>query len=320
MSRIDPSLLEPVDDRDEDRVTPKTLLVLVAVVVLMVSAAVLAAWFLLGRGSGSDGAAATTLSPEEVAASKILVDLEPEDPMVFWPTVAPADWELCRESPNPRSGARWCSPDGGEWVQMAVLPEARLEGRPPGPLPRSTLIDDGASRLVLSIPIGIQDSSVVLNVTSQGITRNDLAVITASVPVIGETAIFAPVDEPDFDVTAFNEDQLATLIRGDVDTPKVVVDRRSFNVFGQSATLLASVSHVGAAPPSHLLDRFWWIESPRLIEADRAVIVGTDQGQAVAIWDQGDWNWILTGPTTTDRIADRAVSVIEAVKELTSQR
>lgn len=319
MPRIDPSLLESVDDRDQDRVTPKTALLLVAVVALVVSAAVLAAWFLLGRGPGSDGVATTTLSPEEIAASKVLVDVDLDDPMVFWPTVAPAGWELCRESNNPRSGARWCSPDGGDWVQMSVLPEARLEGRPPGPLPRSTLIDDGASRLVLSIPIGIQDSSVVLNVTSQGITSNDLAVIAASVPVIGDTATFAPVDEPDFDVTVFNEDQLATLIRGDVDTPKVVVDRRSFNVFGQSATLLAGVSHVGAAPPSHLLDRFWWIESPRLIEADRAVIVGSDQGLAVAIWDQGDWNWILTGPATTDQIADRAVSVIAAVNELSSQ-
>lgn len=309
MSEFDRSLLEPVHEDGSDHPflgTTIGVLLVVVVAVALISAAVAV------RLNADKTAPHTTIAAEPGTSSVVLTDLDADEPLVYWPTIAPEGWEVCGRSGNPSSGDRLCDPNGEGWMRVSLIEAVPTGARPPGPLPDSTLLIEGDT-LVLTKAIG----EYALSVTANGLPKSSLVQMVVSIPIVGDAHRFAPLDEPVLDVTALSDDEIATILSDETAHPKVHRDRRSFNVFGESVTLLAGDEHTLPGPPITLIDVLFWVRNPRLIDADRAVVIGeSESGSTVALWDQAGYRLILEGSIPFDDMRRRTLDTIKAISEL----
>ncbi len=259
-----------------------------------------------------------TSAPPDQGVPLVLSDLVVDVPLVYWPTVAPAGWEVCRQFEDASRGDQICEPDADGFIGISLTLDTPVEGRPPGPLPGSSLLSNG-DMLVLSMPIN--DVGYVLNVTSQGLSTSDLTSVAASIPLVGTRRDFAPVEEPILDVASLSDDDVASMLPGEMSAPTVVRDRRSFNVFGDSMTLTVTDEHwLPQRTPLTVLDRLPRIPLPRLIPgADRPVVIGESaSGWSYATWDQGGYSWFLEGRGSADEMRRRALDAIASIASLAS--
>ncbi len=259
-----------------------------------------------------------TSAPSDQGVSLVLSDLVVDVPLAYWPTVAPAGWKVCRQFEDASRGDQICDPGADGFIGISLTFNTPVDGRPPGPLPGSSLLTDG-DMLVLSMPIN--NAGYVLNVTSQGLSTSDLTLVTASIPLVGAQRDFAPVEEPILDVASLSDDEVASMLPGEMSAPVVVRDRRSFNVFGDSVTLTVTDENwLPQGTPFTVLDRLPRIPLPHLIpDADRPVVIGESaSGWAYATWDQGGYSWFLEGRGSADEMRRRALDAIASIASLAS--
>lgn len=311
---FDELLTSPVHDTDRSR---RRAWWLGAVFVVLV-AAVVSIVALNGPGETERASTATSQPSGELTTLSVdaPMSLEPYDAepaLLYYPTVLPEGWDLCRQLEDISKGDRFCAPnDDDTWLQIAVKDhgEVRLTGTPVRDIPNAQWVTV-VGETVLAVPSG--EFQVVL-VEGSGIPNTDVVAIAETIPLIGDRdALYADYEVP-LDLQAVPGDALGDLL-STVDPEPRVAGRRTGEAQVYAETVSLSV-FTGGGPT--LPDFAATIPLPRLVPADRPLVVGESpsRSRSYAFWDQRGFSWRLEGRVSLDETYTLALSVIEKVAAL----
>ncbi|MEA2010664.1 MAG: hypothetical protein U9N78_08170 [Actinomycetota bacterium] len=324
---IDESLLaSPLDDDRQSR----RAVIFGSVAALLVAAAV-AVWLFPGdddtgiRGVEAapesvtvvdDTAAADTTGAAE-APEVVLWPYEPDPPILYHPTELPRGWEACRVVEDSSRGDRFCDRDGDEaFVQVSVKEagDVRSDAAPPtGDDYNGVWLDRGASN-----DVGYRRGMVWVVVRSDdALPAATLVEIAASIPAVSDFDSLYGTYEAALALEEISDGDLAALLSEFDPEPRVV--RRD----GEANVYAGDVSLYGFYADGHSVPDFAWsLPQPRLIPADRPIVVGvsSERNRAYAVWDQAGFGWRLEGRMTADEIAALAYDLVECIAALPTRQ
>jgi hypothetical protein len=151
--RLDESLFEsPLPDTARRRRGPVVATFMLAVVVVTVSIV----WLVSGSDDGTSpqGGASTVTSttgsgtaPVSTVPGRMLVEFSPDPALLYYPTMLPDGWHLCRQMEDVSQGDRFCDPDDADsiWVQVALKDGAR-SGPTEASRPVIPMVSDGSTQ------------------------------------------------------------------------------------------------------------------------------------------------------------------------------
>jgi hypothetical protein len=286
----------------------------IAVAVIFVAAAI--GLSKVGPGTGAAIPTTTTAGTAATTTTAPAVRLQPYAPdpaLLYYPTVLPAGWELCRQLEDISKGDRFCAPDDDDnWLQVSVKDsyQVQLSGTSVPEISNAQWVTI-VGQAVLAVPSGQFEVTLI---ETPAIPDDALVTIAQSIPLIGDRdALYADYELP-IDLGAVPEAALADLLR-DLDAePRVVAERPGeAQVFAGNVSLAAFGSSTPALP-----DLAATIPFPRLIGSDRPLVCGESpsRNRAYAIWDQRGFSWRLEGQLPLDEMQRLALSVIDEVSLL----
>lgn len=310
MTRIDPGLLKPVHD-DEDRLSRWEILAVVVAGLAVVGVIGWVWWQATGRETNPE----TIDFVEPFEAVVRLEALEAEQPVVFWPTVVPAGWEVCSQSADPAAPDRICDPEGEGWMQLSLRFGEAVGGRPSGPVRGSSLLADG-DRVVVEVALG----NSTLKVVSNDLPIGTLGDIVRSIPLAGHPDAFKPIEEARIDLFGVNEQDVRTMLLGTAGSLRISWGDAGFTATGEHARLGVYDEYwlpPEISEPKTLDRRVFAVEYPQLFDLGRPVIIGQSPhfgfGQSRAMWDQGGYSWSLESARTVDDMKVYVMEVIAAI-------
>ncbi len=253
--------------------------------------------------------ASDTSQPEPMAVAAY----EPEESFLNHPTLLPEGWELCRHLERADTGDRFCPPDEEEaWLQIATKPADRVR------LDLGESIEGSASgvwlsrvdRIEAAFPFSTGD---VVVVTSAVIPEQVLLAIAESIPLVGSRGSLYGEYELPLALEDVTDEQLTGLL-GNLGE-QVRVTRRDLEA---SVFTSVVILRLFAADELYVPTMAPWIPKPRLIDANRPVVVGesASQRRTFVIWDQRGYGWRLEGQMTVEDASELALEIIELVAGL----
>jgi len=322
--RLDESLFEsPIPDVARPRRGPVVVLVVIAAVVVVA----IVSWFVSGSDDRSTSASEAGTAPVTTGGGTetvttlpavTLVEFSPDLALLYYPTMLPDGWDVCRQLEDISQGDRFCDPDGDEtgWVQVALkssnairLDQTTAVGDPHN----GRWLDPGDQRAVV-YPAG-RFQYLVASTSEDGLLPHDLLAVADSIPMVADRGALYGTYEVPLDFAAITDEQLAALVASVDSDPRVIVNRNGLDaqVFMATGSLSLFYGDGFTAP-----DFGPGLPLPRLIDAARPVVVGESpsQGRAYAVWDQRGFGWRLETNGTADTAAELASNIIELIAAL----
>jgi hypothetical protein len=151
---------------------------------------------------------------------------------------------------------------------------------------------------------------VVLN--NATIPSETLLEVAVSIPVVIDYASLYGTHEDRLAVDLVTDEDLAALLLEYDDDPTVTKAQFEVQVFAPTVSVLGFGADGSSVP-----EFAWTIPRPRLIQADRPIVVGElpDRLRGYAVWDQAGYGWRVEGQITADEaamLASRLISRIAA--------
>jgi hypothetical protein len=270
---------------------------------------------------GASTAAPTTgggIAPVSTIPAVTLVAFSADLALLYYPTMLPDGWDLCRQLEDVSQGDRFCDPDDEEsgWVQVALKDTGTIRsdrsvatGDPHG----GRWLDAGDQRTV-AYPSG-QFLVLVVSTVEDGLVPDDLLAVADSIPLVANRSALHGTYEMPLDFETVTDEQLAGLVASIDSDPRVVANRNGADaqVFMETGSLLLFYGDGFTTP-----DFGPNLPLPRLIEADRPVVVGESQsrGRGFAVWDQRGFGWRLETNGTADTATELSLDIIERIAGL----
>ena len=231
----------------------------------------------------------------------------PDPPILYHPTTLPHGWEACRVVDDASVGDRFCDPNDDEsWVQVSVKESDQVRGsgaQPTGDDHNGVWLDQGESNEV-AYRRGPRYVVVLNNAT---IPVQALLDIAASIPVVSDYASLYGTHEDRLAADLVTDEELAALLLDYDDDPTVTRAQFEVQVFAPQVSVYGFGADKSSVP-----DFAWTIPRPRLIPADRPIVVGElpERLRGYAVWDQAGYGWRIEGQLTADEAAALAVRLV----------
>ncbi len=321
--RFDESLLQsPLPDPRPGRGRAIGLATVIAAVIGLA-----AIWFgLLADGDGADvddppgSSGPSTSSPGRTTSTIPAVELgsfAPDPALLYYPTVLPEGWEVCRQLEDKSKGDRFCDPDeesSSLWLQIAVkdADTVRLDrGQSTGD-PHGGVWLENDERIEVAYQAG--QFLVVVVSTESDLTADDVLVISDSIPLVGARDTLYGAYELPLDLDAVTDEQLAELV-SEIDSDPRIAGRRTgeAQIFMSDGSLSLFFGDGYTVP-----DYGPTLPLPYLGAADRPLVVGESlsRGIAYAVWDQRGFGWRLETQGTATDIEAVAIDLIARIAAL----
>ena len=301
-------------------------------IVVVVVAGIAAVWFgfladggLPDEDDTSGGSAGTSIASNTVQTTPtvpalVLDSFVPEPPLLYYPTLLPEGWELCRQLEDKSKGDRFCDPDDDEslsWLQVTVkdagavrLDRGQSTGDPHG----GVWLEKG-DRIEVAYPSG--QFLVVVLATESDLTEDDVLAISESIPLVGGRDTLYGSYELPLDLGAVTDEQLAGLVSA-IDPDPRIAGRRA----GEAQIFTSSGSVYVFFGDGYTVPDFGpTLSFPYLVAADRPLVVGESpsRGIAYAVWDQRGHSWRLETQDTAEDITTLALDLIDRIAALETQ-
>jgi len=321
--RLDESLFEsPLPDTARRRRGPVVATVMLVVVVIVSIVRLVSD---SDGGTSPQGEANTVTSttasgtaPVSTISALTLVEFSPDQALLYYPTMLPDGWDLCRQLDDVSQGDRFCDPDAADsiWLQVALKDAGtiRSERSVATGDPHGGRWLDAADQRTIIYPAG-QFLALVVSTVEDGLAPEHLLAVADSIPLVADREALYGTYEVPLDLAIITDEQLASLVASVDSDPRVVANRNGADaqVFMETGSLLLFYGDGFTTPdfgPS--------LPLPRLIEADRPVVVGESpsRGRGFAVWDQRGYGWRLETNGTADTATDLALDIIERIASL----
>ncbi|MEA3509972.1 MAG: hypothetical protein U9R51_00915, partial [Actinomycetota bacterium] len=146
-------------------------------------------------------------------STRVTMEALKADPgLLYYPTLIPAGWELCRQIEDIDQGDRFCDPDDDEaWLQVAVKDSGVVptDGAPFVSGSDTAVWLDHARFLEIATPVGAFQTLVV---SSNALSDDDIVVVFESIPLVANRAALYGSYEVHLDLDAVSDEQLAALL------------------------------------------------------------------------------------------------------------
>lgn len=321
--RIDESLLESPLPPPRQR---SRWLVWLAAVVLIGVVAVALLSTVGAQDNASPGDDTSTSEPVDgstavttVVSTVMLVEFTPEPALVYYPTLLPRGWQVCRQIEDVANGDRFCNPeDPSGYIQVAVKGTDLVHfdrGQPTGDSHGGVWLDQG-DRLEVAYVVGAS-SAVIVTADGTGITKSDLLAVADTIPLVGRRRLLHGSYELPIDLSGTTDEQLAGLLTP-LDPDARVTGRRpgEAQIFA-SEVVLSLFWGDGLVVPDFAAS----VPYPRLVPAARPLIAGESptRRRSYAIWDQGGYGWRLELQGTAEDAAAIAADLIHRIADLPTE-
>lgn len=243
--------------------------------------------------------------------------LETDPELLYYPTLIPAGWELCRQIEDIAQGDRFCAADDDQaWLQVAVKDSGVVptDGAPFVSGSNTAVWLDHARFLEIANPVGTFQTLVV---SSNALSDDDIVAVFESIPLVANRAALYGSYEVPLDLDAVSDGQLADLLT-QYDSDPQVAGRR----WGEAQVHTPTVSlQLFYGDGLTVPDFATTLAMPRLIDADRPIVVGESptRNRTYAIWDQRGYGWRLEGQITVDEITALALNVVDRIAALETE-
>ncbi len=301
-------------------------------IAVVVVAGIAAVWFgFLADGGLPDeddtsvGSAGTSISDNTVQSTStvpalLLDSFAPEPPLLYYPTLLPDGWELCRQLEDKSKGDRFCDPDDDEsssWLQVTVRDAGAVrlgQGQSTGG-PHGGIWLENGDRIEVAYNAG--QFLVVVVATEGDLTEDDVLAISESIPLVGGRDTLYGSYELPLDLGAVTDEQLAGLVSA-IDPDPRIAGRRA----GEAQIFTSSGSVYVFFGDGYTVPDFGpTLSFPYLVAADRPLVVGESpsRGIAYAVWDQRGHGWRFEIQGTADDVKTLAFDLIDRIAALETQ-
>ena len=150
-------------------------------------------------------------------------------------------------------------------------------------------------------------------VSSAALPEDSLITIAESIPLVGSRDSLYSAYEPPLNLETVTDEDLARLLESAGEDVRVTRRDLEASVFTSVIIL-----RLFAVDELYVPDLAPWIPKPRLIDANRPVVVGESESRSrtYAIWDQRGYGWRLEGQMSVEEASRLALAVIEQVPAL----